>query len=977
MKIDLLYTEKIHIIDRENYINTEFPNKPKEFFVKFAEKVEVREKKDIFSKSQAKSISKKYNKDTINVNVILPRFLTLANFKYLLASIFEIHIDAIDLNYDNYLNDSRTIEQYENTSCINKTKFNIKIKPSSRPRINGYEKLIMPIIEKYEDYFQDINTDERFIEQFIVQLSYVMFAEDVKDIDIIRLFNINSTSKKYSKICLHSDELNDFRNESNPLACKVKCKDRSLRPLQGLKLSRNECSFLHNFPITNSEYIRLYNISVLKNGQILFMFKIYRDNNDYDKLNSLISSWMKKNAIKYIEDIHLDECVYNLKFDYNKFKFTNISHTIYAKVKSKDKLKSLNVLNSIPFYKPDYDTKSSIREAGFQSHSISTQELLNRVLNIAPTLQQVQITIHFLCTVHINSIDDGFMIEIRDSASIENSNLIIQSILAKLDLKSKETKPKKEPKIKIDEFAKFKSSLQEVDPKIRIKQLKELDPLIFGSRERKGKGKDYSQLVQINEQRPSILMESEYKMVKKIEPNSVLNVENQLTHERLYLYCPYEKFPVINYHAEKDQLCIIKCTSNYANAPQFFSCNKQLNGIGNEKTLDNKYFSNTIIKFSPTLEEGRRCFPPDEILNVLPYSHLLKCPKTSEIARYLKEIKSIFIKPCIISRFDGYYEIKEDIKFLGLKEMVLVIQIENSDDYYLVCDNETNSPIIFSSSDHNMFIEQLIKISAGLNTNEKFVEYMNHLTKNNFPLNTKVTDLINQLFIKEPKEKILLFKYKTQNNMITQILYHKKIWPIPPIFDLNFVNALNIYRIEEEYLPEFKDLDITKVTKIYKDFSHDTVVMVEYFGLDAYIKEAKIDGITLPTEYIDGGSMRLNLLDAETEAIPKISTKSTLYDANNLLLILLNLYLRNKKIFNIDMNEFVNYISPFISDKIEINYIEGGILSWRNSKLSKQFIKKIPTKKEYIMKLLYEFISDNCKIVYDNTREFLYEALVY
>lgn len=1003
MEINLFYEKKFHIFDPDNYSITKFSDNPKEFYIQFSTTpLKQDEKKDIFSKSQDIEIVKKYENDTIMVNIPLPKTFTIFDLRYVIAYILEVHVECIDLNYKNYLFDLSATEMYEKNSCINNINFDINISKSSRSRVNNYDKIFMPLIMNFNEYVTKSTNKIRHGEYMVTEINYLLYCEKIKYIDIIRFFNINNTISSTMKLCLHSYELNNFKSE-NRNDCYVKSSVPTSRPLQGLNATKNECVVFYNQPIRTLDYVRLYNISFMQNGLINLQFKIFSSFPSISEIDTYIESFIKNDVMSIFINYHLDECIYDTSFEYFNYEIFKFRTSVYAKINTSTKLTKLNIINSIPYFQMDYLTNSSMRESGLQTHEKSAQFILNRTLNISPTLQQTSLQFHFYSTTHVTKVDDGLAIEIRNSSSLSNIELILDLIYAYVDplMKiPKELTSSTDESIDEENVINIEEKVMEItekykllDQKFRVKQLKDADPVLFGNRDKNGESKDYSQLVQLNEQRPSPITENEYFLIKQINPNAVLNLRNQSSSTRLYLYCPFDKYPIINYHAEKDQVCVVKCTMGFANPIQYRNCDRTLDGINNHKTIKNRYTSNTIVKFDPSIDDGRRCELPEELIHIFPNCFLLKREGEMFMYKYLDK-RDLMNKFVLFRRFPDHYEISNDYSSRNLEGFCIVMLIEDTDDYFVICDIKTNEPYLINKKP-NLFVQQIIEVSKNLKQNTQFVRYINFLTGSNFPDSSIISEVVETI-TKEIDPRFVLLPHSNKSERINKIIYKKKIWSIPEIYNLKYKQSRELINLEDRSYPYFyKDLDLDYVSRIFINKRREIVAVI-YNGIFTNLDSREIlkESISIDVEVIDEFTSLARLEGYEEEILtyPLNGRRDKLIDANNLFTLMINVYIKtHENIFEITLEDFKKFFTKNIDTKTEIFYIEQAtnneesidinkkpdmFVSWRKSRISSKFLANVDFGIENIMKIMYEYITSTCQLKYMYS-ETIYKAQVY
>lgn len=992
MSLSILRTKPITVYDSSNYLTV---IKSKKFEVSFSNKLpEAKKTGDIFSKNKSeKKIAKKVSDKGIRVECILPAFITLHEFRMLMAAILEVHIDAIEVRYERYLDEHVTTASYMNNEYSEPIEANsdvyedfvvigiaepiiIDIKPTTKSRFNNYDEQLMKLLIKYQLFLSKTNYDniQSSVSLHITKMVYAMYAHSLKAIDIVRLFNINETSERFPKINLHSSSLNIFKNEANSLSCTVKCKDPTMRPLQGIYSSKNECTFLNNAPIDKDEDISLYNVSALENGIVLFYFSIIRFDEDKSVIEKKINSWMKANAYKLLEDIHLDECVLSPSFKIDDCSFIELSHDTHIQLSDEFKLSAINSLNQMPAFKAVYTTLSSVRNLGPQVHSLAAQHLLSRTFNTTASLASTTMNFYYYSLIHIineaetNTRKNSTIIEIRNSVNSETTALILAAIaMCFSGMQGAQTKTQK--------TSNLRDRLASLDARMRIHQLKLVDPVLFGNKVKSDEMRDYSQLVQENKQRPSVLTKKEYDELKIDDPNCVANIENQTTHSRLYLGCVFSDYPIINYHAEDDGSCIVKCTTAYSNGYQYQVCDSKLNGIDNAKTIENTYSSNTIVKYSPAIDIGRRCLPPKELINVVPKCHLLKM---EHVWSTFKLPDGSFKKVFILHRYDSYYDVETE--FIDEYSYVLMITVEGFPGAFLLRNTDTNMPIVFDAKTKNTFIQQLIKVSKKHEENAAFVNYINHVVGTKYALNENVTKVIMNL---KDEHGVKFFRNMVDHHILVAIDFDGLLYLIPQLYNIS-IKVDDIIDTEaylnNDKLPTLKMLDSKGIDRCYVDFTTKSVEAVRYYGQETPIKVEKPANVlkacnleAKDIEYIDTPVWIAKYYGLLPTPLSKPITHVEIIDSNLLLLKLLSIGINN---VGLNADKLQKFLLKYAADETKLVYINH-LVSWRKSRINKTAISKIDWSEANIMRLMYELERNEANLIYDDTKEYIYERAIY
>ena len=275
IQMEYLYNETIVVHDKDRYVTRN--DKSSDFNISFSSKLTATKAKgDVFTKTtKLTTVSKSWDKSTLQVAIAIPKLLSYSIFKLFIAGILEVHIDALIFNNEPISNNA-----YDKLMIISGETIEITIKSVNKPRNNGYIQQVLPEIEKLNSFISNIHTQYKtnevtaHIDQFYTQISFAMYSPQLRDIDIVRLFNINSTSDKFPKIRVHSDKLNAFKGDHGSSLCTIKTNNPTLRPLSGFEGTRNECVFLCSECVFGQEDLRLTNqkvmniIALLQTGQV-------------------------------------------------------------------------------------------------------------------------------------------------------------------------------------------------------------------------------------------------------------------------------------------------------------------------------------------------------------------------------------------------------------------------------------------------------------------------------------------------------------------------------------------------------------------------------------------------------------------------------------------------------------------------------------------------------------------------------------
>ena len=951
-----LYNRAIHIHDPDLYCETSL--KKKDFDIRFKNDGSVEKAKgDIFSKTtKTTTLAVSVDKGNLLVGITVSKFTTYTHFKNIIAAVLHIHADCLINDEESLITDPEGKNTVESRTVIGDHEFSFTIQSSTKSRVNGYENMSLPIINKITQL--TINSSTKYtVHPRISEVQYVLYNKSITEIDVVRLMNLNNTLDLFSRIYLHSSKLNDFNDERSMQKGYIKAKVSALSPSYGVDLYRNVCTFYYNKAISDKEnYIRLHQINVFQNGVITLTFKNINFDFSFDSLVASIENFIKTGFKKIFASIHIEEAIYKLTVP--QFQHMFLCCNFGVEIPTKIKMSQVVFLNAIPGFKSVYTMKSSERVFGPQEYGQSSDLLMARTNNITQYYQETLLNYNYATIIQVNQNPSSGLISINNCTNIDFGLTITAMIMNKFTIDSKTKKPHAKTTDDIVDY------LCSVDSKVRLKQLRDSDPILFDVRNVNGKPNSYSQLVQKDSQRPSVISKEDYDIIKKSRPNSVLDIENQTTHERLYLVCPFKDNPVINYHDFANQLCIPKCTMAFNNENQFRICDSGLGGQ-NEKTVSNEFSSTTIIKFSAVIDAGRRCFPPYELINVFPKHYFLKLPSDGLVQAYVGQ--KFGLRTFLIERCDGYYKVLTE--FIYPNQYAIVLREENTNHHLILCELATKSPFIMQKDSDIPFVQQLIRTSMYRHDISYLIRYVNNVCKTDFDPSMKLMD-----FVKEfgTKLNIKFINKQDDISIIMAMIYDGHIYFVPRFFNLGFpsINMRDIMSLDsfKEPYPKLTDLDPSGIEKQYIDFDRKDVVAVKYYGTDTLIMPTK-NALDLPKEFLDYQPFIFKTFGFKPEIIPKPSSEQSIIHVNDLLRLMITITMKMGLEANLESIE--KMFKSIISDKNELSFINGEV-SWRQSKVNAKLIKNINFDKIQIMKLIYESLRSEYTIRFNVTHEHLY-----
>lgn len=1047
----LLYRHSIEVIDDSMMARPNMTFQMKRFTLKFGETImETVSSSNLFQ--EQKFVSNEAWKVFINGNKVemrnlpIPIFMSIYDFKLVVARIFMLHVSAIEISYPKILYDN-VYDLYEQNTSIGQAQFKIIVHESSQPRENGYEKQVWSTYSKFIELVQLMKRTDIKFQASYKEFQYLMWQEKNYPVDIIELFNChhtyihepskpvekvsnadeeteektsdenapddnrdeaetndneqtpnsakNKTNEKkikcgskvkskhkakssstpntissndsdeidwrnhFQKIGIHSFRLNELLNDSQDLRQYVKSSYPTIKPFYELQPYKNSCTFLINAQI--DDHLRLFQLGVLENGNVQFIFKITSIMMTFDEIKSKLDKWMSKHGSKILEALYLDEFVYDPKFQLKNYHidFLNCSSTVFIPTKGKGKsIPNVSKIVDMPGFTQIFATKSSFRFTTPQFLSKSSLLLFN-MMSVLENYLLLNSNLRYANKLQINQADDVFYTYIDNVSSYEQSCLIYLFILGILNL----TDDAKVSNTSDDLLV----NLRRITGKQKLSMLKELDPITFGNRYLQSGESDYSQLVQSNEQRPCILSKAEYDHLKLRYPDRVLNLENQSTHARMYLACPYDQFPISNYHSMPGQLCVVKCTMKFTSTHQFSFCDQTLGGQGNEKALMNKFQSNTIVIFGTAIAPGRKCLLPTELFNLF-VDYVLQ--KGEPGNPYYHIDKKYGKKAFIIERDEKTSSYKILTEFDPGFDHVLVITVADSPDWFVAVNSTNNEPLTFNEKTENAFLRTIIEKSKHSEEIQIFINFVEHIIDHKFGNQTALQAL--QELIKMKVQFICL----SLSEIVVAIIYKGKVWFTPHLFNPG-VEKMDIGRAVEKLtdLPTFKDLKPEGITELYQNYIDGKICAVKYFKTIVLIKPEKIKANIWPTTYIDLLPFIFNLYGLQKEPLTKSVIRLESLAINQLLTKFLRVctqlgWEKDRK------RQLLEIMKPFHSSKNQIEYLGStDIVSWRRSKFHLEFLLDMTD--ESILRQINEDIMKSIQLKYDVKNEYFYRGNIY
>lgn len=984
----------VNIIDKEDI------NKKEVITIKFPDKwIDTGNKKqsNISGLFNNKSASSGYNEDikqtgniyNINHMNLLPYF-TIEEVKYMVCSFLRYDINSIIRVYTNEDDDyvlSEDKERCKGFKWIHMDKRLTDYNAFESCISIGYKQLFIDIdktgkilnnnydykfynnyckIQKYIKTMIDNNKTFNINKESILNLTSVQNlevmliygadkeTEMINEINITKLFNMLHVSNNLKKILINDNLLTEFNNED--------------REIQYIKTPSDiEDSFKNTFSRYNccSVYvvneifpsITLSRVEIYKNGVIKCCFIINDPELEEHIIKDVINNYFNREKGKFwklFKKIHIEECIYSYNYDINNYipQYGNISYIIMLEnIKTKNFKNSFNLVEQeIPtmIYKTNSSTflnvYSSFNKCSFYSYYYS-RCFRNLVTNLTAKSD-------ILTHIHLQALDTNELVFYLTRCSSKDDlymNALLILPLFNIDQKAKEKEDDFNNLPLEEKYKRIKKKYQKIPTKKALKKLIEIDPVLFGNRKiNDTEVRPYSALAQKREQRVVSITKQEYDTVYKINPEYVANIKNQSQgNQRLYLFCPFDKFQHLNFHHYHNQLCIPKCTTAITKRSQYMYCNEQLDTKGAIDTGMSDS-SKMIVFYSPLLQPGRKCKPPDELFMICENYILYKLELNINLLKY--SLDNYNLPPYIITRdnINKVYYINTEIE--KNQDYILYIQSELDSGYYLVINEENGSP--FMLSEHSELFMFLKSIQTDNNTGYEFFNFIDNVLKLNISKDYEkktFKTLINELY------EIHNYKYITnlKNTRVLGIRKDNMLLMTPQlVYDKNTL-SLNEEKINIvlpiSTFPDIKQFESKFIKTYYKDYEDNKIHIIEYMGVDVIVKP-------FDEEEITNSTANIILFDYEAYYNFYLFSASGRQHENNFIkyqesqqltnIIYTLIYIYFNTVKDANINGFIKKLeelkilhdSTTIIQKIDE---KAGIVSWRTTKINKNELIKV------------------------------------
>lgn len=780
--LDITFDDASYI--NKNPIIVKFKNVTKTIiFNNTIKEIETKKSADIFDTnitSFKPDIKIKGNTIEIN-NMCLYMHSPLNLLTKFIGSILQASILHIDIKLPKLLSSSKFIpfQVYNTYLCI-----------GDNPLTYTSSKELIP---DYSDYSEDYLKWYVSVNNFIANISKkklktISFSHNISNIefvcyntkhvytDLIELFNYHNSLFKFKRIVIHDTKLDNYYNLSKIQYIKnSKNYTVSTKHVQG-----KQNTLTLNYLINISEEVSLDTIDIFHDGTFKLNFAC-NTNITESELMGIIHDYIKNNIEELFEMLMIKYTSYELpkNIDVEEFDEFNNNNNTNSDNNNPDS-KQLGSSTSFDLDIKDYVIKVSKFRAVYSIPNINPNNIkkVNTVLTLRGTesrfasntslsllahpfinehilynmntnykahhvLNDNMTKINIIPEIHFTFSGNNLSIFCNKFYSISELHFELSYLLQLIDYANIS-----KSKISDDPVDVIINRLRNIPVKQNLKLLVGTDPELFGPRRVSKSSRAYSALCQVKEQRPSIITDREFEILKAAKPESVIRLQNQtFTDQILNLACPYDEFPILNFHHYDTQKCIVRCTTKQTNPGQYNNCAKDLGAeIITESKLTHQ--SQSIIKYNEALPEKRFCYLPQELQEIFP-DYL--CSNVSSIIEkgedYQHFIKRIFNAiPLIIrrNRENGTYDIISDYD-----------ENQNNYKYMLIIEPESNPRlkyvIIHSSTFKPLFIDDFKELK----------EFFKNVHKNN-KINQDIMTNVNRILNLKLDTTISMYKFVNQ-----------------------------------------------------------------------------------------------------------------------------------------------------------------------------------------------------------------------
>jgi len=833
-------------------------------------------------------------------------------------------------------------------------------------------------------------------------------------VDILELFNYHSSLYKFKRIVIHDIKLDEYYNNTKVQYIK-NSKDYgvSTKHVEG-----KQNTLTMDYLVSISEEISLNTIDIFHDGTFKLNFNISCNMSEKDMMD-IITEYINKNVGTLFEDLLIKHCAYPIdNIDDNDVKhplsikdYTIQSSKFYAVYLIPDinpkNIKKINTLLTLEGAESRFASNTSL---SLIAHPFINEHIIyNLYTNYKSykVLNENMTKINIIPEIHFTFSGSNLTIFCNKFYSIAELKFELSFILPLIDYMNISEN--------VDENLSptdiILKRLRSIPVKQNLKQLIAIDPELFGPRKVSKNYRAYSALCQNKEQRPSIITDKEYDILSQTMKESVIRLRNQTFPEQyLNVACPYEKFPVLNFHHFNNQKCIVRCTTKQTNPGQYQNCASELGAdIISSSKLSHQ--SNNIIKYNDNLPISRYCFLPQELQEIFPdyiCINFNSIDSKVDIKDYAKRIFKCMALVIRRNTENREYEILSDYDSIANVNYLLVIEPESNPHLkYLIVHMVTFKPLIINDyKQFNDFIKHSYKVSS---RNIIIMNYLNYILKLKIDNTLSIFQFINEIIkkgykliikddvilglVKNSNEIIYLtpkisYPYKQQGLFYTNEYMIKNIrvsgakYPnINEFITSDLIKKIHKNDSENEIDFDFKfclDSISNKITGIFWKFSSDneTLMLIEPVDIDELCKKLDIHkNILHKLIKIYDSSFYIELLFNES-TIDKVKVRNKLGQESILKKIMIRMLKRFIEVSDLDFSEIQD------EDKLKKKFIDFckdfGLLVKDDTKLVKKTSLMYDLYNTKINISEFEKWLNDTKITFDeNLDNILYDDVIY
>lgn len=894
----------------------------------------------------------------------------------LLSSVLKVSLIDVSIKFKQ--NFKVPFNVYSNYLCIGRNPLELIINSNFKSEYMDYTTDFLKWYTLNYDYILNniINNPDKNIfkcNHNFTTYEIVFYPKSSRICDLVELFNFHYTEYKFKRVIIHDSNLCMYHNDDKVQYIK-NSKTYSVNTKHIIP-KQNTLTLMYLCDI--SDEICLESIDIYRDTTFKLNF-IVSHNITLDDFNSIVDTYLKKSLNELFEMLMIGYTSYGISTkltidDYyqmpGKFDSTYLIKNISSK--NINQLKKLLTLDDI-VSRFSSNTSLAIMSFTFINESLIYQ-FNNNYIN-KETINDNMTKINLLPEIHFTFGDNNLTIFCNKFYSIDELIFILSFTIPLLDFNPDNNKQQNES---VEE--QILDRVKNIPVKQNLKQLVATDPELFAPRVVGKNPRAYSALCQSKEQRPGIISSSEYEVLKLTHLNSIMKLQNQTYPDQtLYLLCPYESYPILNFHHFNNQKCIVRCTTKQANISQFMTCSKELNAEVLNITTSFNHQSQSIIKFNDNLPHRRQCYLPSELsfLSDFVCSNVNDTIENNEPWEdYLKRIYGCV--PLIIKRDSETrtYEILTNYDFNNNFIYTLIIQPSNNPYIHYKLTNINTSQLLIVQN-YPELKNFFLSVQKYDNKNTIWMTYINNLFGLNLDLEKSIYTFIDEL-VKLKYRPVIKF------NSIVGFVYDNSIFYLVPQIYLLVNDAykasyiLGAIRDNIFKYPSISKFKLSENDKYCLDITTNKITGIFWNSENLMLCEPIESDPTFNTIIFDTSKyIEFILLENSAETIkPKnrMDEDSLIYKI--ILMMLKRFWYLNKSQDDLKVN-FLKYINEFgiiTNQETMIVKKTSKLINIYETKINKKSfdegLKMIIFDYEIIDDLLFEVYESELKLPYDEDKE--------